>query len=199
MPTSSTASGCAASAGAWTPASSCAPRSRCSRAWASRRSPVAPSASCWRPATCPQTQRRDPRGAHRPGGSGRATRARRPVKRRDRRAAVHQPAHRRLPPTQGVHQARHHLAQPTRPGSTRRRWRPADGVIHYTNHATDWAPMTRCHAGDAVQTRRPRRRPPRSNWSQTRSRFHEFAEALRGVIGMPRFPLLARRGCLRER
>ena len=39
----------------------------------------------------------------------------------DRRAAVHQPAHRRLPPAQGVQQARHHLAQPTHTGATRRR------------------------------------------------------------------------------
>ena len=34
-----------------TPATSCAPRSRCSRAWAPRRSPGAPSASCWPPAS----------------------------------------------------------------------------------------------------------------------------------------------------
>ena len=31
---------------------------------------------------------------------------------RDRRAAVHQPRHRRLPPAEGLHQARHQLAQP---------------------------------------------------------------------------------------
>ena len=43
--------------------------------------------------------------------------ARRPLERRDRRAAVHQPAHRRLPPAQGVQQARHHLAQPARTGT----------------------------------------------------------------------------------
>ena len=49
----------------------------------------------------------------------------------------------------------------------------AAGVTRSTNHATDWSPTTRCHAGDAVQARRPRRRPPRSNWSETRSRFHE--------------------------
>ena len=49
-PTSSTANGCGANVAGSTPASSCAPRSRCSRAWAPRRSPRAPSASCWRPA-----------------------------------------------------------------------------------------------------------------------------------------------------
>ena len=31
---------------------------------------------------------------------------------RDRRAAVHQPRHRRLPPAEGLHQARHQLTQP---------------------------------------------------------------------------------------
>ena len=61
------------------------------------------------------------------GGSDRQTRQRGLVERRDRRATVHQPAHRRLPPAQGVQQARHHLAQPARPGAARRR-RPADGV-----------------------------------------------------------------------
>ena len=38
-------------AGAWTPASSCAPRSRCSPAMGTRPSPRAPSASCWPPAS----------------------------------------------------------------------------------------------------------------------------------------------------
>ena len=52
-PSRSTANGCAASAGAWTPASSCAPPTRCSRRWASRRSPSAPRASCWPPARPP--------------------------------------------------------------------------------------------------------------------------------------------------
>ncbi len=51
--TSSTANGCAASAGGWTRASTCAPPTRCSRPWASRRSPSAPRASCWPPARPP--------------------------------------------------------------------------------------------------------------------------------------------------
>src|SRR5690349_18806951 len=53
---------------------------------------------------------------------------RRPVERRDRRAAVHQPAHGRLPPTQGVLQARHHLAQPTPAGTARDRECRSGGV-----------------------------------------------------------------------
>jgi hypothetical protein len=36
----------------------------------------------------------------------------RPIERRDRRASVHQPAHRRLPPAKGLQQAGHHLTQP---------------------------------------------------------------------------------------
>jgi DNA-binding CsgD family transcriptional regulator len=49
LPTSSTANGSDASAAAARPASSCARRSRCSRAWGPRGSPTAPSASCRRP------------------------------------------------------------------------------------------------------------------------------------------------------
>ena len=52
-------------------------------------------------------------------------------------AAVHQPAHRRLPPAQGVQQARHHLAQPTRPSAARPRRRPADRVTRSANHVSD--------------------------------------------------------------
>ena len=104
--------------------------------------------------------RRDPRGAHRAGSSDRATRPRRPLERRDRRAAVHQPAHGRLPPAQGVHQARHHLAQPARPSAApelrsravgvgerplrqwrtrRRRWRPGlEAAARQTDSGTWW-------------------------------------------------------------
>ena len=48
---------------------------------------------------------------------GRARR-RRPVQPRDRRPAVHEPAHRRIPPAQDLHQARRQLPQPApwRPG-----------------------------------------------------------------------------------
>ena len=57
----------------------------------------------------------------RPGRRGRRQRA-------DRRPAVHQPGHRRLPPQQGIRQARHQLAQPAR----RRAPRPAGH--HPTRH-----------------------------------------------------------------
>ena len=53
--------------------------------------------------------RRDARRAHRAGGADRAARPRRAVEPGDRRPAVHQPAHRRVAPAQGVHQARHQL------------------------------------------------------------------------------------------
>jgi Bacterial regulatory proteins, luxR family len=49
-PTCSTASGCGANDAPPTPATNCAPRSSCSRAWALRGSPRARSASCWPPA-----------------------------------------------------------------------------------------------------------------------------------------------------
>ena len=51
--TCSTASGCAASAGGWRRASSCARRRTCSRTWGSRRSPRGPGTSCARPARRP--------------------------------------------------------------------------------------------------------------------------------------------------
>ena len=56
-PTCSMASGCGASGVASTPATSCAPHSSCSRAWASRRSPRAPSVSCWPPASASAKRR----------------------------------------------------------------------------------------------------------------------------------------------
>ena len=49
------------------------------------------------------------------------------VELRHRRATVHQPAHGRLPPAQGLLQARHHIAQPTRPSAARTR-RQADDM-----------------------------------------------------------------------
>ena len=82
------------------------------RRWAPRRSPSARAASCWPPArrcasaapthaiSSPPRRRRSPELA-----------ARRPLEPRDRRAAVHQPAHCRVPPAQGVHEARDQLAQ----------------------------------------------------------------------------------------
>jgi hypothetical protein len=52
----------------------------------------------------------------------------RPLERRDRRPAVHQPTHRRVSPTQGLLQARHHLPQPNRRGPARHHQRRAAGV-----------------------------------------------------------------------
>ena len=82
-----------------------------------RASPAAPSVSCRPGGTRAQAHRRNARGAHRAGSTGCRTGPRRPLERRDRRAAVHQPAHGRLPPAQGLHQARHLLAQPARRGA----------------------------------------------------------------------------------
>ena len=56
-----------------------------------------------------------PRPAHRPGGPDRAARPRRPLQPRDRRPAVHQPAHGRVPPAQGLRQARHHARATSSP------------------------------------------------------------------------------------
>ena len=110
-PTCSTANGCAASAAGWTRASSCAPPTRCSARWAPRRSP---SARARELLATGETARKRPAetrdAAHRPGGPDRAARPRRPLQPGDRRPAVHQPAHRRVPPAQGLRQARHQLA-----------------------------------------------------------------------------------------
>ena len=59
-----------------------------------------------------QPHRRDARRAHASGVPDRTSRPRRPLQPRDRRAAVHQPANRAVPPAQGLPEARHHLAQP---------------------------------------------------------------------------------------
>ena len=104
------------------PASSCAPRTRCSPTWVPRRSRTAPAASCSPPAR-PSSARRTghARRAHGAGEPGRPAGPRRAVEPGDRRAAVHQPAHGPVPPAQGVREARHHLAQSARP---RVAWRP---------------------------------------------------------------------------
>ena len=125
-PTSSTASGCAASSRRPTPARSCAtahddaspasaprlrragPRASCSppaRPCAS----APPSAATSSPRRRPQIARLAADGHTEPG---------------DRRAAVHQPAHRRVAPAQGVHQARRQLAQgaPRDAAQPRRQW-----------------------------------------------------------------------------
>ena len=68
----------------------------------------------------PQAHPRDQRPADRPGDPDRAAGPRRPVQSGDRRPAVHQRAHGPVPPGQGLHQARHQLPQPARPGPARR-------------------------------------------------------------------------------
>ena len=55
---------------------------------------------------------RDARYPYRAGSADRPPGRRRRLKPGDRRAAVHQPRHRRLPPAESLHQARHQLAQP---------------------------------------------------------------------------------------
>ena len=62
------------------------------------------------------------RGPDRAAGPGRL------VQPGDRRPAVPQPAHRRVPPGQGLHQAHHHLPPPTAAGAARQRPRRADGM-----------------------------------------------------------------------
>ena len=111
-PSSSTANGCVARTGASTRASSCEPPTTAStgsapRAFAerARRELLATGE------TAPQAHRGDPRRPHAPGGADRPDGERQADEPGDRRQAVHQPAHRRVPPAQGVHQARHQLAQ----------------------------------------------------------------------------------------
>ena len=58
-------------------------------------------------------QRRDVRRPHPAGGADRPTRPGRAHQPRDRRRAVHQRAHGRVAPAQGVHQARRHVPQAT--------------------------------------------------------------------------------------
>ena len=56
---------------------------------------------------------RNPRPAHRPRDPDRPARQPRPVQPRNRRPVIHEPAHRRVPPAQDLHQARHQNPQPT--------------------------------------------------------------------------------------
>jgi tetratricopeptide (TPR) repeat protein len=58
--------------------------------------------------------------ADRPGGPGGAAGPGRAVQPGDRHPAVHQPAHRPVPPQQRLRQARHHLPKPAPPGTARR-------------------------------------------------------------------------------
>ena len=113
-PTSCTANGCAASAAGSTRASSCAAPTSCSRSSAWKRSPSAPAGRARGDRRArPQTDRRDPRRPDPPGSTDLPARSRRCHQPRNRRAAVHQPQHRRLPPPQGIPQARSEVPPPT--------------------------------------------------------------------------------------
>ena len=109
-----TANGCAASAAAATHASSCAPRLRCSPRWVRRRSPNGPGSSCWPLGNGPAS------GPPGPKSSSRRRRRRSPgwsatgQQPGHRRAAVPQPLHRRLPPAEGVPEARRGLPHAAR-------------------------------------------------------------------------------------
>ena len=88
--------------------------------WASRRSPSGPGASCGPPARPPASAPSTPaERADRPGGPDRPAGPRRAVQPGDRHPAVHQRPHGPVPPAQGLHQARHHLAQPAQPRPAR--------------------------------------------------------------------------------
>jgi hypothetical protein len=69
----------------------------------------------------------DPRRADPAGGPDRAARTRGPLQPRDRRPAVHQPAHRPVPPAQGLRQARRHLRHPAPPRAPHRAARSPAG------------------------------------------------------------------------
>jgi hypothetical protein len=76
----------------------------------------------------PQAHRPGPaRGTDRPGRPDRPDGPRRPVEPGDRHPPVHQRTHRPVPLAQGLHQARHHLTQPARPGPAERPWRRMRG------------------------------------------------------------------------
>ena len=64
--------------------------------------------------TRPQAERGHARPAHPAGGAGRAPRGGRKLQPGDRGSAVHQPEHGRVPPAQGVPQARRGVAHPAR-------------------------------------------------------------------------------------
>ena len=71
-----------------------------------------------------QAHHRDPGRTDRPGARDRPPRARRPDQPGDRRAAVPEPAHRRMAPQEGLHQARDQLAdEPARGAAQRGRGR----------------------------------------------------------------------------
>lgn len=107
-----TASGCGASGAALTSAAACGSRTRCSRGWTRAPSPNGPRPSCAPPVSGPEPDGRDQGRVHSAGGPNRRARRRRRVESGDRRAAVHQRQRRRLPLSEGVPEARRHVAPP---------------------------------------------------------------------------------------
>ena len=115
VPTCSTASGCAASAGGGRPAISCARRTTCSTRWACTASPSGARGAAGHRRARPEARGRDPGGAHPPGGADR-----RPGEPRERRTGRSPPScsSARAPWSttwQGVPEARGDLPHPARP------------------------------------------------------------------------------------
>ena len=106
--------------------------------------------------------------AHRPRRADRPARPQRALEPRDRRPAVHQSAHGPVPLAQGLHEARHHLAQPARPRRPARlaavappahnaapaRPRLATPAVHWRMRPG----LARVHTRNHDQPARPRRR-----------------------------------------
>ena len=113
--TSCTASGCDAVDDGGRRATSCGSRSAIFDGWAHPPSRTGRAVSSRPPAsTCRPVHRVAVTGAHRAGVGDRTSRRRRADERGDRRRTVHQRQHRRLPPAQGVPEARGHLSAAAR-------------------------------------------------------------------------------------
>ena len=125
---SSTANGCGGKAAGSTPARSCGPRTRRWRRWASRRSPTARGGSSGHRRDGAQADGRGVAGADRAGGADRRARRRRAHERRDRRDALPQPAHGRVAPPEGLHEARHQQPPPAAAAAARDRAERRHGV-----------------------------------------------------------------------
>ena len=104
-----TASTCAARAAGATPARISAPRSPRSSAGAGAVGRASPRRAARDRGDRAAARAEHDRPAHPPGAADRPLRQRRRDQPRGRRQAVPQPAHRRVPPPQGVHEARHRV------------------------------------------------------------------------------------------
>jgi hypothetical protein len=113
----STASGCVVSGVGVTLVTNCARPTTCSPSLAWRRSPNCPHRAARDRRPRPQAHLRDEPRPDRTRSPDRAPRERRRLEPTDRGPAVHQPRHCRVPPPEGVHQARRYLASTTRPSA----------------------------------------------------------------------------------